>query len=64
MGYRQYRRRTAARRGDQLHRRLLRDRGDLSGARGLADPRRLRGRPARQARRRHGPERLRVVARK
>ena len=64
VGHRQYRRRAAARRGHQFHRRLLRDRGDLSGAGRLADPQRRRGRSARQPRRGDGAQRLRAVARK
>ena len=46
MGHRQYRRRAAARRGHQLHRRLCRDRGDLSRAGRLADQIGHRGGPA------------------
>ena len=62
LGHRPDRRRAAARREDRLHRRLCRDRGDLSGAGRLADQQHRRGRPAGRAHRGDGAQRLRPLA--
>ena len=58
-----HRRRAAARRADRLHRRLLRDRGDISGAGGLALEDDRRRRRQGRAHRGDGSQRLWALAR-
>ena len=62
LGHRADRRRAAAGREDRVHRRLLRDRGDLYGARRLAVEDHRGCRQAGRPDRRDGPRRLRPLA--